>query len=85
MDTTPLPRSIFDHRASLADAPPADEAMNSQINWLELARFAAEGEGHGDLNRGIQRLATLAAAVHRHEFAVVAPERPAADPIGGRR
>ena len=38
---------------------------DTQINWLELARFAAAGQGHADLGRGLQRLATLAAAVHR--------------------
>lgn len=38
---------------------------DTQINWLELARFAAAGQGHEDLGRGVQRLATLAAAVHR--------------------
>lgn len=39
---------------------------DTQINWLELARFAAVGQGHQDLGRGVQRLATLAAALHRH-------------------
>ncbi len=42
-----------------------DAAASTQINWLELARFAAAGEGHEDLGRGILRLATLAAAAHR--------------------
>lgn len=42
---------------------------DTQINWLELARFAAAGQGHADLGRGVQRLATLAAAVHRHTVA----------------
>ena len=42
---------------------------NTQINWLELARFAADGQGHSDLGRGIKRLATLAAAVHRQTVA----------------
>lgn len=44
---------------------------DSQINWLELARFAAEGQGHSDLGRGVRRLATLAAAVHRQHSASV--------------
>lgn len=43
----------------------------SQINWLELARFAAEGQGHQDLGRGVRRLATLAASVHRQHAASV--------------
>ncbi|MEO0515078.1 MAG: hypothetical protein AAF086_07270 [Planctomycetota bacterium] len=38
---------------------------DTQINWLELARFAAAGQGHDDVGHGVQRLATLAAAVHR--------------------
>lgn len=50
-------------------ALPDDHADNwindTQINWLELARFAAAGEGHADLGRGVNRLAALAAAVHR--------------------
>lgn len=52
-----------------ANPTPSD----SQINWLELARFAAVGQGHQDLSRGVQRLATLAAAVHRR---VAADPRP---------
>ncbi|MEM1108318.1 MAG: hypothetical protein AAGH99_06475 [Planctomycetota bacterium] len=48
---------------SHASANPTHD--DTQINWLELARFAAAGQGHEDLGRGVQRLATLAAAVHR--------------------
>ena len=56
----------------LPESTPASLA-GSQINWLELARFAAEGEGHADLSRGVQRLATLAAAVHRAHIGQAAP------------
>jgi hypothetical protein len=48
----------------------------TQINWLELARFAAAGEGHGDLERGVRRLATLAAAVHRGSLGAELDSRP---------
>ncbi|MEM6458548.1 MAG: hypothetical protein AAF710_04065 [Planctomycetota bacterium] len=44
--------------------PPTTNA-DTQVNWLELARLAAAGEGHADLGRGVRRLATLAAAVQR--------------------
>ncbi|MEM7625088.1 MAG: hypothetical protein AAF333_05615 [Planctomycetota bacterium] len=47
---------------------------DTQINWLELARLAAQGEGHDELGRGIRRLATLAAAVHRQRVATLAAE-----------
>ena len=46
-------------------------SADTQINWLELARLAAAGEGSDDLGRGIRRLATLAAAVHRQRVADV--------------
>jgi len=58
------------HRSAFCEPalnPHANNPMtaDTQINWLELARFAAVGQGHQDLGRGVQRLATLAAAVHR--------------------
>ncbi|MEM9881828.1 MAG: hypothetical protein AAF800_02785 [Planctomycetota bacterium] len=46
---------------------------DTQVNWLELARLAAAGEGHADLGRGVRRLATLAAAIHR---AAAGPTNP---------
>ena len=92
--TTPrAPADLGDARAALPSPDPARGAVEDcQINWLEMARFAAEGEGHRDLTRGIRRLATLAAAAHR--FAVGRPATdahpgPAVDPrilaaAGGR-
>ena len=53
--------------------PPAPK---TQINWLELARLAAGPTG--DLNAGIQRLATLAAATHRATPTTAPPLSPAA-------
>ncbi|MEM9417943.1 MAG: hypothetical protein AAGA25_02665 [Planctomycetota bacterium] len=53
----------------MSQALPNTMTGDTQINWLELARFAADGQGHSDLGRGIQRLATLAAAVHRQTVA----------------
>jgi len=53
------------------DSSASQPAPASQINWLEMARLAAQGQGHQDLGRGIHRLATLAAAVHRHTSASV--------------
>ncbi len=51
-------------------------APQTQINWLELARLAAGPTG--DLNTGIQRLATLAAATHRATPTAAPPFSPAA-------
>lgn len=56
---------------------------DTQINWLELARFAAEGQGHADLGRGVRRLATLAAAVHRQRVAQTLASAGAATPASG--
>ncbi|MEM8738206.1 MAG: hypothetical protein AAGG38_06975 [Planctomycetota bacterium] len=55
--------------------PPTPTA-DCQINWLELARFAAAGQGHTDLARGVRRLATLAAAVHRGQLCSGPTPRP---------
>ena len=46
---------------------PSFSTTESQINWLEMARFAADGQGYDDLGSGILHLAHLAAAVHRNE------------------
>ncbi|MEO1236308.1 MAG: hypothetical protein AAFX76_05915 [Planctomycetota bacterium] len=52
---------------------PAPQNADTQLNWLELARLAAAGEGHADLARGVRRLAVLAAAVHRGRAASTHP------------
>lgn len=69
-----------DHDNRIADLQKGD----TQINWLELARFAAAGKGQADLGRGVNRLATLAAAVHRGAVrtttSTVSPEREEAIP-----
>lgn len=57
---------------------------DTQINWLELARLAAQGEGHDDLGRGVRRLATLAAAVHRQHVAASSIEDIANTQYSGR-
>ena len=93
METYPLPRSIYRPAdqadptpAAVSEATPArPEAVGEdcQINWLEMARFAAEGEGHRDLQRGVRRLATLAAAAHRFAAARAAGlDRPSAAVCG---
>jgi hypothetical protein len=66
-------------------ADPAVLSSDTQINWLELARLAAQGSASADepadLVAGVQRLATLAAATHRGTLTRLLSVSEAATPL----